>query len=155
MERAEISIADPASEPARWAMQQYFDELCARLPGGFDAGDAIDAAATGYRPPLGLFAVAVREGAVIGCGALQFLDAETAEVKRMWVGPKARGQGLGKQLLAYLEEQSAKAGRRRLVLDTNGTLTEALALYAKQGYNTIERYNDNPYAQHWFEKNLT
>ena len=40
-------------------------------------------------------------------------------------------------------------------LDTNGTLVEAIAMYERAGYHHIERYNDNPYAQAWFEKSLT
>ncbi len=40
-------------------------------------------------------------------------------------------------------------------LDTNGALTEAIALYERAGYHRIERYNDNPYAELFFEKSLT
>ena len=40
-------------------------------------------------------------------------------------------------------------------LDTNGTLVEAIAMYERAGYRPIERYNDNPYAQAFFEKRLT
>ena len=41
-----------------------------------------------------------------------------------------------------------------MVLDTNGSLVEAIAMYGSAGYRVIERYNDNPYAQHWFAKRL-
>jgi hypothetical protein len=41
-----------------------------------------------------------------------------------------------------------------VVLDTNGSLGEAIALYRRSGYRDIERYNDNPYAEHWFAKDL-
>ena len=63
--------------------------------------------------------------------------------------------GVGRRLLAGLE-QVARA--RKLVtvrLDTNGSLVEALSLYRASGYREIPRYNDNPYAQYWFEKALT
>lgn len=45
-------------------------------------------------------------------------------------------------------------GLTTLRLDTNRSLTEARALYARNGYREILRYNDNPYADHWFEKRM-
>jgi hypothetical protein len=45
-------------------------------------------------------------------------------------------------------------GRAGVVLDTNATLREAIAMYERSGYHAIERYNDNPYAQRWFAKDL-
>jgi len=91
---------------------------------------------------------------VVGCGAIQYVDASTAEIKRMWVDPKRRGIGLGRRLLQHLEAEIRGAGRSRVVLDTNDSLTEAIAMYGRLGYLPIERYNDNPYADRWFEKSL-
>jgi GNAT superfamily N-acetyltransferase len=150
----EIAVADAASEQARWAMTQYFDELDARFPDGFDATGALDGAAAAYNPPSGLFLVATLDGETVGCAGLQHLDQDTSEVKRMWVSPSARGQGLAKRLLARLESEALAGGHRVVVLDTNATLTEAITLYERQGYQTTERYNDNPYAQRWFRKTL-
>ena len=78
----------------------------------------------------------------------------TSEVKRMWVSPTTRGRGLAKRLLAELEEETRSSGRLVVVLDTNATLTEAIRLYERQGFVAIARYNDNPYAHHWFRKQL-
>ena len=72
----------------------------------------------------------------------------------MWVHPDWRGAGLGSRLLRHLEALCAGLGHDRVVLDTNGTLDEAIAMYERAGYNPIERYNDNPYAQAWFVKAL-
>jgi len=135
-------------------MDAYFAELAQRFPGGFDPGDALDEAATAFNPPMGVFVLALANGQSVGCGATQFLDAHTAEIKRMWVSPAYRGRGVGRQLLTRLESEARVAGRTRVLLDTNGTLTEAIAMYGSQGYVPVERYNDNPYAQHWFEKLL-
>jgi GNAT superfamily N-acetyltransferase len=151
----ELSVVDGASGPAQWAMRQYFDELARRFPGGFDPGGALDEAAELFNPPRGVFVLAVVDGRTAGCGALVHLDDGTAEIKRMWVSPAIRGLGVGARLLSRLEDEAAHAGRRRVVLDTNGTLTEAIAMYGSRGYVPIERYNDNPYAQRWFEKALT
>jgi hypothetical protein len=59
------------------------------------------------------------------------------------------------QLLRHLEELSAGMGHAVVRLDTNGTLGEAIAMYERAGYRSIERYNDNPYAEAFFEKRLT
>lgn len=73
----------------------------------------------------------------------------------MWVAPEARGAGVGKALLAFLEDRARARGAVRLVLDTNKSLAEARTLYARAGYREIARYNDNPYADFWFEKRLS
>ena len=150
----EIAVADASSEQARWAMTQYFDELDARFPTGFDATGALDGAAAAYNPPAGSFLLAALDGETVGCAGLQHLDDDTSEIKRMWVSPSARGQGLARRLLARLESEVLASGRTSVVLDTNATLTEAIRLYEAQGYVAIERYNDNPYAQRWFRKAL-
>ena len=106
-------------------------------------------------PPRGTFLVAFADdGTVVGCGGVQAHDDETAEVKRMWIHPEWRGAGLGRRLLATLEQHCTALGYTRVVLDTNATLTEAIAMYESAGYSPTEQYNDNPYAQRWFTKHL-
>ena len=73
----------------------------------------------------------------------------------MWVDDAWRGAGLGSRMLRELEALGVRLGHTRVVLDTNRTLVEAIAMYERAGYTPIERYNDNPYAQAWFEKQLT
>ena len=68
--------------------------------------------------------------------------------------PSARGIGLARRLLAELEERARAAGAPAVQLDTNRTLTEAIALYRKLGYVEVEPFNDEPYAHHWFHKEL-
>ena len=77
-----------------------------------------------------------------------------AEIKRLWVASSVRGLGLGRRLLVTLEQRAAQAGTRIVRLDTNRVLSEAIAMYRADGYREIERFNDNPYAHHWFEKEL-
>lgn len=148
-----IVVVDPGAPDARAALGRYVAELDERFPGGFDAGDDEEAAA-GLRPPTGTFMVAEDAGVTIGCGGVQRIDARTAEIKRMWIKQEWRGRGLGARLLATLERAARDLGHERVVLDTNGTLTEAVRMYERAGYRPIDRYNDNPYAQHFFAKQL-
>ena len=149
-----FSITDPASAVARDLLGRYFDELDQRFDGGFDASDAFDEADTTLQAPNGVFVVALHGDEPMGCGGVVFMDEHSGEIKRMWISPASRGLGLGKRLLAHLELLAADAGRMRVVLDTNSSLTQAIAMYEAAGYTAIERYNDNPYAQRWFEKHL-
>lgn len=146
---ATITLADPAGPEAQHCLSAYFHELDRRFPGGFDPGPPADPAR--YRPPLGAFLIASRNGRPLGCVALSIPDAE---VKRLWIAPEARGQGLARRLMAAIEDQARAMGLARLRLDTNPSLTEALALYRSLGWSEIPRYNDNPHAQAWFAKVL-
>jgi ribosomal protein S18 acetylase RimI-like enzyme len=98
--------------------------------------------------------VARLHGSHIGCGALHTLEPGVGEIKRMWVAPQARGLGVARRLLDALEGHARKLGMGRVRLDTNRALTQAQSMYRKAGYCEIERFNDNPYADFWFEKEL-
>ena len=130
MDDVQVAAVDGASAEAQWAMTQYFAELDARFPEGFDETGALDDAAIAYNPPLGLFVLATLNGSTVACGGLQVIDDNTAELKRMWVSPNHRGQGLA------------------------STLTEAITLYERRGYQPTERFYDNPYAKRWFRKTI-
>jgi ribosomal protein S18 acetylase RimI-like enzyme len=86
---------------------------------------------------------------------VRLLDADTAEVKRMWISPSMRGRGAGWALLEALEAAAVQLGATTGVLDTNVTLTSALALYRANGWEEVAPYNDNAEATHWFRKQLT
>lgn len=151
-----VDEVDPSSDEAQSAMAAYFAELDERFVGGFDPGaGGADHDARTMRPPDGRFVVLrADDGSVVGCGGLLRHDAATGEIKRMWIHPEWRGLGLGARLLAELEGLAAGLGRSRVVLDTNAVLTEAVEMYERSGYRATVRYNDNPYAHHWFEKQL-
>jgi GNAT superfamily N-acetyltransferase len=153
-DRDEVALVpvDPASQAARAALTSYFDELTERFPGGFYAGTALAEAAEMLAPPNGLLLLASLDGRTVGCGGLQLLGEATAEVKRMWVSREHRRLGLGRLLLARLEVEATRLGCNRVLLDTNGALAEAASLYRSAGYEEIDRYNENPYAERWFAK---
>ena len=94
-----------------------------------------------FVPPDGVFLV-IRDDArrAIACGGIARFDATRAEVKRMYVLPEARGQGLGRRLLADLEEEARGLGYTALVLETGDRQPEALGLYASAGFERIPCY---------------
>ena len=137
-------------------MQQYFDELDDRFPDGFDPGDTLVADAAALEPPGGVFVVAAWPATdVVACGGVQTIGDGIGEIKRMWVAASTGARGSAGRMLAELEDRSRALGHRIVRLDTNSNLPEAVAMYRRAGYTEIERYNDNPYPDHWFEKRLS
>lgn len=134
------------------AQSHYFHEISQRFGVRFDphAGDrqGIDDVAQWH-------VIAVDCDTVLGCGSLRDLGDGIGEVKRVWVSDVARGKGIATALMDWLESRAANEGFKVIRLDTNGTLKEAQALYAKRGYREIDRYNDNPFAEHFYEKLVT
>jgi DNA-binding MarR family transcriptional regulator len=147
-----ISVEDPDSPDAKWCLGQYFAELGERFEGGFDAGRSIPADSGDLRPPRGTFLVARLDGRPVGCGAVKSAEPGVGSIKRMWVSREVRRAGLGRRLLLALEKEAAGLGMGLLRLETNGSLHEAQALYRRNGYREVPAFNDDPYADHWFEK---
>ena len=145
-------VPDPASADARACIEAYFRELQERFESGFDPARTVSANPEELVPPAGLFLIARLDGRPVGCGGLKASGRKVGEIKRMWVAPDARGLGIAQRLLDAIEEQAVRMGLHTLQLDTNRALKEAHALYTRNGYVEIPRYNDNPYADHWFEK---
>jgi len=90
----------------------------------------------------GAFLIVYREGEPVGCGALRLLDGETAELKRMYVSPAARGLGLGRRLVTALEAEARALGVRQLVLETGTRQAAAIALYQATGFQPIPLYGE-------------
>lgn len=92
--------------------------------------------------PQVLFAVArTEQGAALGCGAM-VLGADFGEVKRMYVRPEARGKGCARALLAFLESEASARGCTRFALETGTRQPEAVALYARMGYEECGPFGD-------------
>ena len=133
--RASIADADAAS-----LIAALNAELRAQYP---EAGaNHFALSADEIAPGRGAFLLALHGAKPVGCGAVRLLDSETAELKRMYVTPAARGLGIGRQLVAALEAEAAALGARRLVLETGSRQTAALALYARCGFEPIELYGE-------------
>jgi putative acetyltransferase len=108
-------------------------------------------------PTADAFLIARIDDVAVGCGAVRFLDASTAEVKRMYVAPAARGNGVGRRLLEDLEAFARSRGAQRLVLETGPLQVEALALYERAGFMTTPCWGEYAYGKNslCFEKPLT
>jgi len=111
---------------------QNFDQEVASLPGN-------------YAPPLGRLLLAIKGEQVAGCIALRSLGDGDCEMKRLYVRPEFRGQGLGKKSVTTLINAAREIGYRRMLLDTlPGKMDEAIALYRSFGFREIAAYYHNP-----------
>ena len=146
---------EPATSPdVRACFSRYFAELDGRFETGFDVTKSNRADAVDLTPPSGLVLVARIRSEPIGCAALKFHGDGVAELKRMWVSPRVRGLGLGTRMLRELERRAFESGSPTVRLETNRSLTEAIAMYRRAGYREVPAFNDEPYAHLWFEKRL-
>jgi DNA-binding MarR family transcriptional regulator/GNAT superfamily N-acetyltransferase len=150
----ELRIEPAASADARWCLGEYFAELARRFETGFEPAKSDPAREAEMTPPAGVFVVARLDGEPVGCGGLKRPDKTIGEIKRVWAASSVRRLGVGRRILRMLEAAAREQGLTRLRLDTNRALTEAQAMYRKEGYEEVAPFNDNPYAHHWFEKRL-
>lgn len=139
--------------------RDYYDEVAGRYWGRPATTAEIDEGLTNdgvelLAPPTGQFVVGRYEGKPGSCAGLLLVDAETAELTRVFVRPEFRSTGGGALLLAAIERAARACGVRRIRLDTRNDLVEARGLYAKHGYLEIPAFNRGPYAEHWFAKEL-
>lgn len=84
--------------------------------------------------------VAYQNGQAVGCGALKPLEENVMEVKRMFVSPNLRGQGIASKVLSELEHWAAELNVHTCRLETGLKQPEAIALYTKNGYQRIPNY---------------
>ena len=145
---------DPDHPDAVHCLRSYAAELSELFDGGFDPGHSLLPDAGELRAPRGLFLVARLHGEPVACAGLKLPAGAPAEIKRLWVSPGTRGLGLARRLLSELEARAAGHGSDRVRLDTNQALTAAMCLYRARGYIEVPAFNDEPYAHHWFEKQL-
>jgi putative acetyltransferase len=131
------------------------EEMRGLYEGEADIGPTREAAM--FVEPDGVFLVLRDEDRAVGCGGICRFDGTRAELKRMYVVPGARGQGLGRTLLVELEEHARRLGYRGVVLETGDRQAQALGLYTSSGYEPIPCYP--PYDERslslCFEKRLS
>jgi GNAT superfamily N-acetyltransferase len=142
------------SEAARELADALEEELLATYEG--DPGSGGLPAASLFEPPAGVFLVGREGGAPVACGGIARYDEVTAEIRRMYVVPEARGRGLSRRVLAALEDEARALGYSLVRLETGKLQTEAIGLYTSAGFGPIPRYG--PFANDpksvCFEKRL-
>lgn len=110
---------------------QNYDAELAALPGD-------------YAPPGGTLLIARDAQGAVGCVGLRRHDAQSGEMKRMYVRDRGRGSGLGRRLAIAVIEEARRRSYRRLLLDTLPKLTPAIALYRSLGFREIGPYLSSP-----------
>ena len=94
----------------------------------------------------GVFVVAYVDGEPAGCGGVRDFGDGTAELKRVYVDPRFRGQGIGRALVEHLEAYAVSAGATRLLLETGKLLEPAVRLYERCGFQEIPRYGEHEHS---------
>lgn len=139
-------------------LTEYFQERARTFPQAQGSYRTAFPDAAQFVPPQGAFLLVLDDGgAAIGCGGIRRLHGTPHtryEVKHLWLNPRTRGTGLGRQLLTELERRAATFGAAEVVLDTNDSLAAAGGLYRSSGYESVVAYNANPNATHWYRKSL-
>lgn len=139
--------------------RDYYDEVASRYWQRPATAEEIDEGLTGdgadlLTAPTGAFVVGRFDGKPASCAGLLVVDADTAEVTRVFVRPEFRGTGGGGLLLAAVERAARAFGARQIRLDTRNDLVEARGLYAKHGFWEVPAFHQRQYAEHWFAKEL-
>src|SRR6185437_241081 len=150
----DIRPVDPADDDAQRCIAAYVAELNRRSKRGFDPAKGVSAEPHEMTPPAGLFLVAYRNGDAVGCGGVKHHPGAPSEIKRMWVAENARGLGIARRLLVELERDAVRSGASVATIETGAVLFEAIDLYRSVGYVEVAPFNDEPFADHWFEKRL-
>ncbi|MEV5544203.1 GNAT family N-acetyltransferase [Saccharopolyspora shandongensis] len=134
-----IESASPDSAPA----QELLRALHSEQVGMYGHADPAEASAGEFTPPRGVFLIAYLQSVPVGCGGIRTLDPGVAEVRKMFVHPAQRGTGIGRIILAKLEEFAADPemiGAVRIRLETGIHNTSAIGLYDSSGYKDIDSY---------------
>jgi putative acetyltransferase len=113
---------------------QSFDKELAELPGD-------------YAPPEGRLLLAECESQLAACVALHKLSSGVCEMKRLYLRPQFRGQGLGRALADRIIAEARQVGYQLMRLDTvEPVMKDAVAMYRKLGFKDIAPYRPNPIA---------
>jgi GNAT superfamily N-acetyltransferase len=116
-------------------VRRMVDEVQAEYVVRYGGPDAAAVDPAEFTPPGGLFLVGLLDGVPVATGGWRRLDAESAEIKRMYVSASVRRRGLSRLVLAELERSAAAAGIAELVLNTGPEQPDAIALYESTGYS--------------------
>jgi putative acetyltransferase len=137
----QISQALTAAEldTARLLLQEYQADIRVDLCFQGFAAELADLPGA-YAPPAGRLLLATHGGELVGCIALQAVDAGRCEMKRLYVRPAARALGVGRALVLRILDEARGIGYSQIVLDTLPTMTNAQRLYRQLGFQDVASY---------------
>jgi len=135
-----IAIEDPDQPEVREMLAASDAYMNALYPA--DSNHLVDVSA--LRSGNARFMIGRRGGRCVACGAVFIATDGTAEIKRMWVEPHARGSGLGRRILANIEMVARDEGAEVLRLETGISQVEAISLYRSAGFSTIAAFGEYP-----------
>jgi GNAT superfamily N-acetyltransferase len=147
-----VSAADGDGAALLAAMIDEMRELYSGLD--LNSPDMPVAGMAELAPPAGTFLVGYRDGQAVCAGGIKRLPDGACEIKRMYVVPAARKQGVARSLLRALEDAARGLGYRIVRLDTGPLQPHARGLYESEGYVPIANFNGNPVATFFGEKHL-
>ena len=150
----ELRREDPDGPAARALWAEYMALVRERAGPEFEPTERIFGTVDVFRGPHGAWLVLYDDGEPVACAGLRELETGVAEIKRMFVTPRARGRGHARRLLAELEDLARVAGARWMRLFTTDMLPEAMALYASEGYAIRSMHPLQTRAEYWLEKPL-
>ena len=151
----EVTLAvERADAKVSLQLQQAFFADIAERYSGWAPASSQGVLPSDLAPPTGVWVVAYLDRRAVGCGGLQRLDADTAEIRRLFLDESARGRGIGRRLLAELESRARRLGYERVRLTTGDGQAEALRLFQTAGYREIPPFTDGVFTRHWMEKRL-
>jgi GNAT superfamily N-acetyltransferase len=155
--QAELVIApvDIRDAVCQDLLVQYEEDIAARMKPGFELAKAAPPGPHDFDPPEGIFYLCRLTGEAVACGGLRTIGDGIGEIRRMYVVPRARGAGIGRELLSVLEQAARERQLHTIRLDTAEELDEAQRLYQRAGFEEIPDYNGNIFAARWYEKRLT
>jgi putative acetyltransferase len=142
-EIVQINEVDPRIEEAQKLIGELDEYQTALYPAESNHLDGIEELTS----PNVIFVMAYLGDQAVGCGAVKDIHGEYGEIKRVYVSPKARGIGLAKGIMAYLEAKALARGIQIVRLETGIHQIEALRLYEKLGYKRrgpFGSYTDDP-----------
>jgi GNAT superfamily N-acetyltransferase len=115
-------------------------ELLEELGERYGGPDPDEPASADLAPPHGIFFIAWRDDEPAGCGGLRRYADGIGEIKRMYTRPQARRSGVGRTVLAAVEQCARELAYARLVLETGTKQPEAIEMYRSVGYEPTESY---------------
>ena len=153
MIRVTVTVERADAKVSLALQEAFFADIASRYPGWVPASSQ-SVRPSDLAPPNGVSLVAYLDRRAVACGGLQRLDAEKAEIRRLFIDESARGRGIGRRLLAELESHARRLGYKRVRLTTGDGQAEALGLFQTAEYQEIPPFTDGVFTRHWMEKSL-